>query len=311
VSALLPLVLALAAAVSPDLPEAQRHFRSGVDSYAHGEFPAAYLEFRRAYALAPSYKLLYNLGQVAFQVQDYAAALDYFERYLAEGKDELPEARRADVKRTMDELWLRVAVVEFVGVETDAELFVDDARISIGPPATPVRVKAGRSRIEVVPLRGARRSQVAELAAGERTRLDVRASSKPIEAPPPAPAPKPAVAVQLAAPPPVEPSPSPSGALVLTQPSPPAPARSGRRVPWATWVATGALAAGAAVTGVIAYRESRELDSALERYPADSDDLEGARQNVRMYSLVTDGLLVGTALLGALSIYLSLRPEAH
>lgn len=305
----LPLVLVLAAAVSSDLPEAQRHFRSGVDSYAHGEFPTAYLEFRRAYALAPSYKLLYNLGQVAFQVQDHAAALDYFERYLDGGKDEIPEARRAEVKRTMDELWLRVAVVEFVGVEADAELFVDDARVSIGPPASPVRVKAGRSRIEVVPLRGARRSQTAELVAGERTRLDLHAS-KPADAPPPTPAPKPVAVALPAAPPPVEARPSADAVTLVAQPSAPAPARS-RRAPFATWIATGALAAGAAVTGIIAYRESRSLDAALERYPADQDDLESARQNVRTYSLMTDGLLVGTALMGALSLYLSLRNSDH
>jgi hypothetical protein len=309
VIAQLSLLFVLAAAASPDLPEAQRHFRSGVDSYAQGEWAAAYLEFRRAYALSPSYKLLYNLGQVAFQVQDHGAALDYFERYLDGGKDEIPEARRAEVKRTMDELWLRVAVVEFVGVEADAELFVNDARVSVGPPAIPVRVKAGRARVEVVPLRGARRSQNAELVAGERTRLDLRAS-KPADEPPP-PAPKPIAVALPAALPPVEVRPSAPAVTLVAQPSAPAPARTLRRAPLATWVATGALAAGAAVTGIIAYRESRSLDTALERYPADQDDLESARQSVRTYSLVTDGLLVGTALMGALSLYLSLRNGDH
>jgi hypothetical protein len=83
------------------------------------------------------------------------------------------------------------------------------------------------------------------------------------------------------------------------------------RRPWATWIGTGALAAGAAVMGTLAFRSSRDLDHALERYPTNQDDIAGARRDVRTYSLITDGLLVGTAVLGAISLYLSLRPDSH
>ena len=52
---------------------AREHFERGVDYYGEGDYRAALIEFQRAYSIQPTYRLLYNLGQVAYELRDYAA----------------------------------------------------------------------------------------------------------------------------------------------------------------------------------------------------------------------------------------------
>src|SRR4051812_42949552 len=66
-----------------NIEEAQRRYVRGKDLYEENDFQAALVEFRRAYDLAPNYKLLYNIAQVCYQLQDYPGALRTFNKYLA------------------------------------------------------------------------------------------------------------------------------------------------------------------------------------------------------------------------------------
>ena len=59
---------------TPATEQARAHFQRGVDYYTEGDLAAALVEFERAYALQPAYRLLYNLGQVTYELRDYAAA---------------------------------------------------------------------------------------------------------------------------------------------------------------------------------------------------------------------------------------------
>src|SRR5262245_48943462 len=65
--------------------DATAHFQRALELYQEQDFPGALVEFRRAYELNPSYKLFYNIGQVCYQLTDYACALKNFESYLKEG----------------------------------------------------------------------------------------------------------------------------------------------------------------------------------------------------------------------------------
>lgn len=71
--------------------EASGHFQRGVELFQEGAFRAALVEFERAYGIAPDYRLLYNIGQVKLQLQDYLGATQSYERYLEEGGSEIPE----------------------------------------------------------------------------------------------------------------------------------------------------------------------------------------------------------------------------
>ena len=58
--------------------------------FEESNFTGALAEFRRAHAIAPSYRLLYNIGQVCYLLRDYPCALDSFSRYLSQGGAEIP-----------------------------------------------------------------------------------------------------------------------------------------------------------------------------------------------------------------------------
>src|SRR5689334_21096548 len=76
-----------AVAHADDAPAAaaDRSFRHGVTLFDQKDFPSALAEFERAYALAPEYRVLYNIGLVRFQLGDHAGAYEAFRRYLADG----------------------------------------------------------------------------------------------------------------------------------------------------------------------------------------------------------------------------------
>src|SRR4051812_31637230 len=60
--------------------EAGTHFQRAVQLYSEADYRAALVEFKRAYELAPHVTVLYNLGQTHYQLQNYAEALNTFER---------------------------------------------------------------------------------------------------------------------------------------------------------------------------------------------------------------------------------------
>src|SRR5215218_10346672 len=74
--------------------EAKSRFLKGLDLFKEGDYQAALIEFRRANELAPNYNVLYNIGQVYFQLTDYPNALNSLERYLKEGGDQVSAKRR-------------------------------------------------------------------------------------------------------------------------------------------------------------------------------------------------------------------------
>src|SRR4051794_16402603 len=67
---------------------ARTHFKRGLELYQDGDFRAALIELERAYALEPRYRLLYDLGQVAYALRNYVDAERYFTEYLEKGKGE-------------------------------------------------------------------------------------------------------------------------------------------------------------------------------------------------------------------------------
>ena len=58
----------------PVSDEARARIRRGLELYDEGDFRLALIELERAYQILPSYKILYNLGQVHFQLGEHARA---------------------------------------------------------------------------------------------------------------------------------------------------------------------------------------------------------------------------------------------
>src|SRR5690349_17758223 len=82
------------ATAAPPVDEARSRFQKGVQLFHEGGYEAALAEFRKAYQLAPSYRLLYNIAQVHYELHDYVSALKSFRQYVVEGGTEIPADRR-------------------------------------------------------------------------------------------------------------------------------------------------------------------------------------------------------------------------
>ncbi|HEY2511291.1 MAG TPA: hypothetical protein VGI39_10565, partial [Polyangiaceae bacterium] len=125
------------------MEEARAHYAKGVQLYTDGSFAAALVELDRANQLAPSFKILYSVGLVQLRLTDYAGAKRSFDRYLAEGKDEVSAARRAEVSNRLKELAARIALVTIRVNEADAVVLVDDIAIGKAPLPEPVVLNPG------------------------------------------------------------------------------------------------------------------------------------------------------------------------
>jgi hypothetical protein len=285
VKSLLVLVLLAAAparAAEPPAPvaEAQSHFKRGVELYEDADYPGALVEFRRAYELVPNYRVLYNLGRVSAQLHDYAMAMRHYRQYLTDGGSQVAGARRQEVEEELRKLATRVGQLRVVVDMAGAEISVDDVVIGRTPLAGTIPVNAGQRRVVVTAPHLAPVARVVEVAGEDTVAVALALRPPPAAAAPPA-------AVYRAR----------------------ATRRSPERRIWplaVSWTATGLCAAGTAMAGVMALRTSHDLRDLRDSYPVTFDELQAAQSRTRRSALLADGLLVGTALLTGISLYLTL-----
>ena len=157
--------------------EAATRFKKGLDLFKDGDYQVALIEFRRANELAPNFNVLYNIGQVYFQLQDYPNALTSLERYLNEGADRIPASRRADVIRDIDKLKARVANDQVTTTVPDADISIDDVPVGRSPLSKPVMVSAGKHKITVSKVGFTAATKIVEVASGDSPKILV----EPIE----------------------------------------------------------------------------------------------------------------------------------
>ena len=261
-------------------------FLRGIELYEERDFGGAGVEFRRAYQLMSNFRILFNLGRVAAELHDYAAAIDLFTRYLAEGGDKVPPERRRELQQELTHLRPRVGQIKLLVDEEGAEVYLDDVLVGHTPIA-PLTVNVGRRRLEIRPKQGPPELRVVD-APGEETVVVriARPIVKPISLRPPEPMTEPTILVQKGR---------------QTSPNP----DSSSRV-WLGWTASGLCAAGAAVFGVMAYRSSKDLEELRESYPVTREALDSKQRTTRTLSAVADGFLAGAVVSGGLSLYFSI-----
>ncbi|MBK6515942.1 MAG: PEGA domain-containing protein [Polyangiaceae bacterium] len=262
--------------------EARERFEKGVVFYRDKEYQAALLEFKRAYELAPNFRVLYNLGQTSRELKDHASALASFQRYLAEG-EKLEPGRRKDVEKWIEELKTKVARVTVTTTPAGAEITVDDLVVGKTPLASPLLLNAGRRKIAAalrghVPVQrfvdvvGADSSEVSlELAP-----LVGPATGGPADSPaPPPPAP----------------------------PPPKKEAPTGPRWAWVGLAGTGALGVATIILGVRALNAQSDFEELLtERTTA--AELEDARGVTETFAIATDVVAGVTIAAAAVTVVL-------
>ncbi len=130
IGAALVLLASQAGAAGPAISdEARARFSAGVTLLTDPEGPRyeeAYREFKAAYAMSPSYKMLGNLGLCAMKLERDDEAIEAYEKYLTQGSD-LSPAEAQQIKTDLNTL---KTVVAHMTVDSDppgARIF--DARV--------------------------------------------------------------------------------------------------------------------------------------------------------------------------------------
>jgi hypothetical protein len=264
--------------------EAQRRFRAGVELYRDGDAAAAAVEFRSAYDLAPNYRVLYNLGQVAYQLHDWVGARSAFQRYLDEGTSEVAEPRRHEVEQTLATLAQRIGTIVVEGGAGE-ELRVDDVKIGRAPLATPVEANVGPRKVSWTDAAGSEVTRVVEVVGGESARVRIP--------------PRLAVADRRA-----RADARVDAAAPRRLPEPPQ-----ARNLWLPWTATAVLAAGGATAAVVAARASQDLQNARGEFPASMTEIDRLQHRTRLWAAVADGLFIGAAVFASVSLYLTIAGD--
>jgi hypothetical protein len=275
--------------------EAASRFRKGFELFKEGDYQAALIEFRRAYELAPNYNVLYNIGQVHFQLQDYANALTSLERYLAEGGDKVPDKRKEEVQRDIDKLKARIANLDITTNVPEVEIAIDDVPMGKTPFAKPVMVSAGRHRITATKEGFRTVTRIVEVAGADSLKLPLELAEQKAGTPQPPPE-----TTGVVQPPPLPTTTSTS------PPPPPPPVEEPRGIPWAGWAVTGAFAAGAAITGVLAITASSELSSLRGSVGQSRDSLDSQATKVTAFAIASDVLTGCAVVAGGISLYLTI-----
>jgi len=181
-----PILAAAALLVRPGAAlagdeEAKEWHSQGLELFEAQQYSRAAEAFRRAWALKPSWKLLYNIGQAEAAASQYGLALDAFEAYLVEGADDVPAERHEEVLAEIQRLRVLVGVVE-LSAPGGAELVVDGFSRGRIPFDGPIRVAAGKHRIQVILAGETLLDRRVSIAGGMTTTLEV-GSGEP-QAPP-------------------------------------------------------------------------------------------------------------------------------
>ncbi len=166
--------------------EARTHFDRGVAFYDESDYAAALVEFKRAYTLAPTWQVLFNIGQAYFQIRNYAKALVTLTRFLEEGQDRVPEARRTTVEAERADPANRVGHANIQSNRAGATIAIDDEEVGVTPLAAPALVSVGLRKVKAVAPGRPPVEEEVSVSAGDT--VDVRLDF-PEDAPPAAPAP--------------------------------------------------------------------------------------------------------------------------
>jgi hypothetical protein len=123
--------------------EADRHFKTGVRLFDEGKYSEALAEFEQAYALESHPLVLYNLAAAHRALSQYAQALEFYQRFLAEGKGVVRPRQLARGQRELAELLRLIARITVTTKPEGALVTVDGRAIGPSPLADPIILGPG------------------------------------------------------------------------------------------------------------------------------------------------------------------------
>lgn len=269
---------------------AAARFQTAVELYHEGNYTGALAEFKKAYRISPSYRVLFNIAQTQYAMGDFVGAYKSVNQYRSEGGDQIPAERLVQVNEMAGKLAERIAYVTVVSNVAGAEIRVDDVDVGTAPLSEPVPVNVGTRRISAV--HGGRSTAVRIVTLAGRETANVELQFEPLAGPS---VPAPAQVASTASSTPVP--------LVAKAETPSTSRRSLVIVGLST---TAALAIGTGVAAYLAVGAQRDLQSRVDTYPTTRAEIEDARATSRNYGYAVDALGAATVIAGATTLYLVL-----
>ena len=264
--------------------QAKRHFNAGVallQDLEGEKVEEAYRQFRTAYDLSGSPKILGNMGFCAMRLERDGEAIDAYSRYLREVPDIDPE-ERAQIVRDLQTL--SVGIVRITLEVSPPGAMVLDERVPVRGPRVTNAYGPVNGKLEIG-VRPGHHIFTAKLAGREDAQWEVEAYAGT----------KDQHTFTLKEPPPRAPQP---GAFVV---SPERPSAVG---PIIVTAAGGAMLVAAGITGIVALNKTSDIS---DRCPGNvcprGFDLEGERSSARTFVGVTDLLLVLGTVTGLGGLY--------
>jgi tetratricopeptide (TPR) repeat protein len=268
----------------PSVGEARVRFQKGVQLFHEGSFGAALAEFQKAYQIAPSYRLLYNIAQVHYELHDYVSAQKAFKQYLAEGGTDVAIDRREQVAAEIQKLEGRIAAVEIATNVDGAEVRIDEVPVGMSPLRAAVPVNAGPRRISISRTGSPPTARNVTLAGGDHVRVVIDLQPTLTARP---------VVVEDAK------------KTVPAKSAVPPVARSNAPM-WVSLAATGVLGIGTGVSALLLRDAKKSFEEELGAFPTTKQKIDTARSRMVRYGAFTDGLAAATVVTGALSLYFAL-----
>jgi hypothetical protein len=269
------VTLASLPVAAQSVDEARSRFKRGTELYDEGNYRGALVEFQRAFEASPNFRLLYNIGQVYLQLQDYARAVKSFTRYLTEGGADVPASRHDEVNKEIERLVPRIGQLT-VESAPGAEVLIDDESIGFAPLPAAVPANTGRHKVSVI-INGKETSRVIDLGGQQKLKVVLGIEGRA--------APAGAVAG--------EPAPSGVRASVVT-----------------TWSLTGALAITAGTMAGLAVAASGQLVQMRDSFGVTKEQLEGQAARTRNFSIAADVLTAAAVVLGGFALWVTLSGPA-
>ena len=176
---LLLLLVNPALAQDPE-DEARDHFDRGIELYEQGRFEQAAVAFERAYQLKPSFRILYNIGQVENELGHFAAALSAYRGYLEQGAGDVPRERGFKVQGEIERLTTLVGQITFEGAKNGAIVLIDREERGRIPLDGPIPVDLGKHEVALEVEGEKVHERVIKVAGGETVVVTVESGGMDI-----------------------------------------------------------------------------------------------------------------------------------
>lgn len=264
--------------------EAALHYKKGLLLYEDEEISLAALEFEKAYELTQDYRVLYNIGQVRFQLGHYARATRALRQYLKDGGNALTAERQAQVQQDLDVLSNRTGTLTIVTPLDGAEVVIDGAMVGESPLAEGILLDAGEHRVTVRKAGYYGETKVITLMGRESRNITIGFIATPSRT---------------------------ERTVIVNQRVIPSESSNRGTWMWASWAATGTLTIGAVVTGGFGLVAANELGDLRRDPSATRGELDSSQRRARTLLVSADVLGASAVLLGGTALYLTLTAPSH